>query len=267
MIGLIVGTSEGKNILSGLNEFTEDIFISTATAYGAELLKDYKYKIFNEKPLDVSGLKEVIQFHGIKILIDASHPYALEITKNAMEACKSCGVQYVRYERPSVVEKFKDNKNVIIVEDYDSLYLHLKKVEGNILNTTGSRNIDKIKNFNLNNRVIHRVLPSLKVLEEVLELGIMVEDIVAMKGPVGYELNCGFIKEYNAKAILMKDSGVQGGTDHKIKAAIANNILAFIIGRKPMSYSEVFYNEQELIKYISKCLYKLNLGIVDNVNI
>jgi len=251
MIGLIVGTSEGKNILSGLNEFTENIFISTATAYGAELLKNYKYKIFNEKPLDLVGLMKVIKLYDIKILIDASHPYALEITKNAMEACKSCDVQYVRYERPSVVKKFKENKNVIIVEDYDSLYLHLSKIEGTILNTTGSRNIDKILSFNLKNRIIHRVLPSVKVLEEILELGIKVEDIVAMKGPVGYELNCGFIKEYKAKAILMKDSGVQGGTFDKIKAAIDNNIPAYIIGRKPMDYSEVFNSEIEIIKHIS----------------
>ena len=254
MIGLIVGTSEGKNILEGLNEFTEDIFISTATAYGAELLKNYRYKIFNDKPLNLIGLIEIIKVHNIKMLIDASHPYALEITRNAMEACKSCGIQYVRYERPSVVEKFKENKNVIMVDDYDSLCPYLKEVEGNILNTTGSRNIDKILKFKLKNRIIHRVLPSLKVLEEILNQGVSVEDIVAMKGPVGYELNCGFIKEYKAKAILMKDSGVQGGTEDKIKAAIDNNIQAFIIGRKPMEYSEIFYREVELIKYI-KSLY------------
>lgn len=251
MIGLIVGTSEGKTILSGLNEFTEDIFISTATAYGAELLKDYKYKIFNDKQLDLSALTGLMRFHNIKILIDASHPYALEITENAIQACESCGVQYVRYERPSVVKKFKDNKNVIVVENYDNLYPYFKEIEGNILNTTGSRNIDKIISLNLNNRIIHRVLPSVKVLEEILELGIRVDDIVAMKGPVGYNLNCGFIKEYDAKALLMKDSGVQGGTDHKIKAALDNNIPAFIIGRKPMAYAKVFYSELELLKYIS----------------
>jgi len=250
MIGLIVGTSEGKNILSGLNEFTDDIFISTATAYGAELLKDYKYKIFNEKPLDLVGLKQVIKNNDIKILIDASHPYALEITENAIKACKINGVQYVRYERPPVVEKFKDNKNVIVVENYDSLYKYLKTIDGTILNTTGSRNIDKILDLKLNNRIIHRVLPSVKVLEEILELGVNIEDIVAMKGPVGYELNKGFIREYNAKAILMKDSGVQGGTEDKIRAAIDNNIPAFIIGRKPMEYSKVFYSELELVKYI-----------------
>ena len=45
MIGLILGTVEGKKILSLLNKFTEDIFVSTATEYGGELLKNYKYKI------------------------------------------------------------------------------------------------------------------------------------------------------------------------------------------------------------------------------
>jgi precorrin-6A/cobalt-precorrin-6A reductase len=254
MIGLILGTSEGKSILSKLNEFTEDIFMSTATSYGAELLKDYKYKVFNDKPLDLKGLMEVITKHNLKIFIDASHPYALEITKNVMEACENCGIQYIRYDRASVVEKFKDNKNVIMVEDYDSLGVHLKKVQGPILNTTGSRNIDKIISFKLSNRVIHRILPSVVVLEEILELGIRVEDIVAMKGPVGYALNCGFINEYNAQAILMKDSGVQGGTEEKIKAAIDNNIPAFVIGRKPMKYSKVFSSELELIRYVKSIL-------------
>ena len=43
-----------------------------------------------------------------------------------------------------------------------------------------------------------------------------------------------------AKAIIMKDSGVQGGTQDKIKAAIDNNIQAFIIGRKLWSIQRCF---------------------------
>ena len=250
MIGLILGTSEGKDILARLNEFTEDIFVSTATAYGAELLKDYKYKILNEKPLNLNSLIEVIKKYNIKIFIDVSHPYALEITKNVMESCECCGIQYIRYERPKVAEEFKGNKDVIMVEDYESLRPYLEKIEGTILNTTGSRNIDKIVSFNLKNRIIHRVLPSVKVLEDVLNQGIKTEDIVAMKGPVGYELNCAFIREYHAKAIIMKDSGIQGGTKQKIEAAIDNNIPAFIIGRKEVDYSQVFCSEVELIEYI-----------------
>ncbi len=51
MIALILGTSEGREILSLLNKFTDNILISTATAYGGEILKNYKiqkikYKTF-----------------------------------------------------------------------------------------------------------------------------------------------------------------------------------------------------------------------------
>ena len=82
MIALILGTSEGKNILSLLNEFTDNILVSTATTYGGDILKTYKYKTLNTKPLDLNGLKQMLIKQGISVLVDASHPYALDITKN-----------------------------------------------------------------------------------------------------------------------------------------------------------------------------------------
>lgn len=251
MIALILGTSEGKKILSMLNEFTEDIFISTATTYGGEILKNYRYKVLNTKPLDKLKLVESFKENKVHTVVDASHPYALEITKNTMEACEHLGIEYLRYERPSVLEKYKDEKLIVEVESYETLKESLKNIKGNILNTTGSRNIAKLLNLKLNNRIIHRVLPSVKVMEECINLGVAVEDIIAIKGPVSYELNCAFIKEYEAKAILLKDSGVQGGTEEKLKAALDLGIPAFVIGRKAVNYSNVFYSEREIVNYIN----------------
>lgn len=251
MIGLILGTSEGKRIVSLLNKFTDDIFITTATSYGGELLKDYNYKKLNTVPLDSKGLIRAIEENHIKVLVDASHPYALEVTKNAMEACKVCNIDYIRYERPFVVDKYENNPNVIVVDSYEKLYEHLIKIKGNILNTTGSRNIGKILDFNLPNRIIHRVLPSPKVIDELSDLQVKIDDIIAMKGPISYDLNCSFIRELNAEAILMKDSGVQGGTEEKIKAAIDSGILAFVVGRKKYQYNKVFYSTDRLVEYLN----------------
>lgn len=250
MIGLILGTSEGKKIVSLLNEFTDDLFITTATSYGGELLKDYKYKILNTSPLDLKGIIDTINEKNIKILVDASHPYALEVTQNAVEACSKCGIEYVRYDRPSILEKYIGNDSVKIVKDYNELKTELIKIKGNILNTTGSRNIEKILSFNLENRIIHRVLPSLKVFNELDKISVKPEEIIAIKGPVSYDLNLSFIKEYNAKAIIMKDSGVQGGTDEKITAVIDSGITAFVIGRNKMKYDNVFNSEEKLVQYI-----------------
>lgn len=248
MIGLILGTIEGKKILSLLNKFTEDIFVSTATEYGGELLKKYKYKILNTKPLDLKGLEKAITENKIDILVDASHPYAEVVTKNAIIACEKLNITYVRYERPKA--SICDNKCVVRVKDYNELYLKMRDIKGTILNTTGSKNIDKFIQMNLDNRIVHRVLPSVKVMEKCFSLGVKTEDIIAIKGPISYELNCSFIKEYDAKAIVLKDSGVQGGTEDKIRAAIDNNMAAFVIKRKDNQIKNAFNSEESVVDFV-----------------
>lgn len=250
MIGLILGTSEGKNILSKLNKYTDNIFITTATDYGGQLLKDFKFKRLNTKPLVLEELIEELIENKVKLLVDASHPYALVITKNAIEACKSLGITYVRYERKSVIDNFKEKDNIIKVKDYVELQDKIINIQGTILNTTGSNNIEKFMDMKLKNRIIHRVLPSVKVMEKCFKLGVKAEDIIAIKGPIGYELNCSFIREYSAKAIILKDSGVQGGTDEKLRAAIDMGIKALVIEKHTIKAENCFSTEEEVVDFI-----------------
>ncbi|AJD32431.1 cobalt-precorrin-6A reductase [Clostridium sporogenes] len=254
MIALILGTSEGREILSLLNKFTDNILISTATAYGGEILKNYKYKKLNTKPLNKKELSNMLKKNQVNILIDASHPYALEVTKNAREVSKDLNIEYVRYERPSSAEEFKGNKKVVFLEDYKDLNEALKNIKGNILNTSGSRNMDKILDLKLENRIIHRVLPSVKVLEDCFNLGVKVEDLMAIKGPISKELNKAFIKDYDAKALILKDSGPQGGTKEKILACLECDIYALVIRRKKINYEKEFNNIENLVEYISLIL-------------
>ncbi|NFD90293.1 cobalt-precorrin-6A reductase [Clostridium botulinum] len=251
MIASILGTSEGREILSLLNKFTDNILISTATAYGGEILKNYKYKKLNTRPLNKEELSNMLKENQVNILIDASHPYALEVTKNAREVSKDLNIEYVRYERPSSAEEFKENKKVVFLEDYKDLNEALKNIKGNILNTSGSRNMDKILDLKLENRIIHRVLPSVKVLEDCFNLGVKVEDLMAIKGPISKELNKAFIKDYDAKALILKDSGPQGGTKEKILACLECDIYALVIKRKRINYQREFNNIETLVEYIS----------------
>ncbi|MBL4931323.1 cobalt-precorrin-6A reductase [Clostridium paridis] len=251
MIGLIVGTSEGKELLKGLNKFTEDIFVSTATNYGGELLKGYKYKLLNTKPLNKEELKNMLEENEVRKLIDASHPYALEVSINAMEVANELSIEYIRYERPSVIDKYSGHRLVNIISDYSELKNSLSSIKGNILNTTGSRNIKKILDLKIENRIIHRVLASLKVMEELCNLGIEPEDIIAVKGVFSEEFNRAILREYKCEAIIMKDSGVEGGTVQKIEAALKEQIKIVVIGRKQLEYNKVFDNINELIDYVS----------------
>lgn len=256
MIGLILGTSEGKNILSELNKYTDDIFVTTATNYGGELLENYRYKVLNTKPLGLDELKNTLIKNNVELLVDASHPYAVQITDNAIKVCKELNIKYLRYERGSVLENFKDKDKIKVVNSFEELGRELKNIEGNVLNTTGSRNLDKLIELKLKNRIIHRILPTVESIEKTISLGIKVDDIVAIKGPIGYELNCSFIKEYDAKAMILKDSGVQGGTEEKLRAALDMDIYAFVLKRADRSFEYVFNDEIQLVNYIIKNKYK-----------
>ncbi|WP_160674878.1 cobalt-precorrin-6A reductase [Clostridium sp. C8-1-8] len=253
MIALILGTSEGKKILSLLNQFTENIVVSTATSYGGELLKDYKYRLLNTKPLDYGELKSFLLENNIKTLVDASHPYAQVVTENAVKACEALNIEYLRYERPSVADKYKDK--IVSVKDYEELYVELSKIDGAILNTTGSNNINKFISMKLKSRVIHRVLPSVKVMEKCFELGLKTEDIIAIKGPISYELNLAFIDEYSAKAMVVKDSGAEGGTEEKIRAAIDRGVKIFLIERAETKYKNTFDHIEALVNYVGRRFY------------
>ena len=98
------------------------------------------------------------------------------------------------------------------------------------------------------------MLPSVKVLEDCFNLGVKVEDLMAIKGPISKELNKAFIKDYDAKALILKDSGPQGGTKEKILACLECNIYALVIRRKKINYEREFNNIEDLVEYISSMI-------------
>ncbi|WBW96175.1 cobalt-precorrin-6A reductase [Oceanirhabdus sp. W0125-5] len=250
MIGLVLGTSEGREILKRINEFTGDVFVTTATKYGGDILSEYDIKILNTTPLDKKGFMDKIKEHNIEIFLDSTHPYAVEVSKNIIEACNESGITYLRYERESVVERYGDEELVHLVDGYEGLQEVLEKIQGNVLNTTGSRNIKRVVHLNVPNRIIHRVLPTLKVMNEMEEVGIEPHNLIMIKGPVSYQLNKAFYKEYNIECVIMKDSGLAGGTDEKIRSALDLNIPVAVIKKAHMDYPNKFNSIKECVEEI-----------------
>lgn len=251
MIGFILGTSEGKKILSLINKYTNNIAVSTATSYGGELLKNYKIKNLNTKPLNKDELLNWIKQNNIKVLVDGSHPYAQEVTKNAIECVEKLNIDYIRYERLGVLEGIESD-NIVRVKNYDEAIEYFKILDGNILNTTGGNNAARFAEIEFEHRIIHRILPSVQVLSKLLESGIKVKDIVAMQGPISYELEIGFIRQFDIKGLLTKDSGIEGGCLEKFRAIKKLNKKLIVIEKPKFVYNIQFNDPKALIDYIAK---------------
>lgn len=251
MIGFVLGTGEGRAILSHVNKYTDEIVVSTATEYGYEIYKEFKAKHFNYRPLNEDEFKDLITKFGIDTFVDASHPYACEVSKTLIKVCNDLNIEYIRYERKSYFNDLKDNENIIFIDKYEYLEELFKNIDGNILNTTGSNNALKIEGLKSEkNRIIHRILPSPKVISRLLDNGISMENIIAIKGPFGFEINNGIIKEYKIKALITKDSGEEGGMKEKIDSALINNVKIIVIKRLEVNYGRKFNNIEEMINFI-----------------
>ena len=251
MIGFVLGTGEGRDILSHVNKYTDEIVVSTATEYGYEIYKEFKAKHFNYKPLNEDEFKDLIIKFGINVFVDASHPYASEVSKTLIKVCNDLNVEYIRYERKSYFNKLKDNKNVIFIDKYEYLEEVFKNIDGNILNTTGSNNALKIEGLKSeSNRIIHRILPSPKVISRLLDNGISMDNIIAIKGPFGFEINNGIIKEYKIKALITKDSGEEGGMKEKVDSALLNKVKIIVLKRPEINYGRKFNNIREMLNFI-----------------
>lgn len=222
MIWIIGGTTETHELVEKLKG-KRDYIITVATESGKEVLGDERVVVSR---LSKEDMIKFIMDNKIITLIDMSHPYAVEVSKNAKEAAQNCGIEYIRYLRESA-----DLKGAIVFSNMEECMDFLKGIKGNVFFTTGSKNIKDFEKVRGENRFIYRVLPSLESIEECVKNGLKLQDIVAILGPVSCELNEGMFKEYKSEYVVMKDSGIKGGTREKILGCRKLGITPLVIGR------------------------------------
>ncbi|MGL5100600.1 MAG: precorrin-6A/cobalt-precorrin-6A reductase, partial [Fusobacteriaceae bacterium] len=100
MIWVIGGTKDSRDFIEMFPE--KNLLIATvATEYGEELLKEYGIKTLGKK-LSYDEIREFVRDEGIEVVADLSHPYAREISANAIEISKEMNLTYFRYEREEI---------------------------------------------------------------------------------------------------------------------------------------------------------------------
>lgn len=221
MIWVVGGTTEALNLGKHLNR--KPHIITYGTKEGAE--RGTANSIF--KRMDRGEMEAFIKEHSIDLILDVSHPFAKNVTENVRSAAERAGVKYLRYERKTT--PIPDN--ALVVESFEECYGLLKDISGVVFFSTGSNNVSEFEEIRRENRFIYRILPTIESIIKVRSFGVGMEDIVAMMGPFSVELNIEMLKFYDAKYMVMKDSGAAGGTADKIKACEALGVIPIVIGR------------------------------------
>ena len=144
-----------------------------------------------------------------------------------------------------------DTSDSIYVEDTQAAVDYLKGVTGNILITTGSKELHLYTQIpDYESRCTARVLPTRSVVEACTELGFTGKHLICMQGPFDLEMNLATLRYANADYMVTKASGKNGGYDEKCEAALAAGVHLVVIGR-PKEQVEPVMSLAQAEKYLS----------------
>ncbi len=253
MIFLAAGTQDGRELAGVLLAAGYEVTASVVSRYGEELLAKYPGLHVNDQPLDEDGLTSYLQQNKIRLFVDASHPYAANVSKNAMNACRRLSLPYIRYERQSVPVEYE---RTFRVESYEEAAEKAAELGQNVFLTTGSRNVKAFtESPNMTGHTVTaRVLPTAEVIAEMTSLGLTPKNIVAMQGPFSTELNVALYRQYGADVVVTKNSGALGGTDTKLEAARALGLPVVLIDRPKVRYDAMAESFDEVLEFVAKHL-------------
>ena len=227
---VFAGTTEGREIAEFLNRHNLPGYVCVATEYGEKLLPESGVLEISHQRLDVEEMKALFQQKKPDMVLDATHPYAAQVTENIKKACEETGREYIRILREN--QKTEEDSDWIFADSVEEAVELLSHREGNILATTGSKEATKYTRLpDYQERVFLRVLSLPKVALQCGELGFQGKNLICMQGPFSRELNAAMIRQLDCKYLVTKMSGDAGGFQDKIDAARECGCIPVVIGR------------------------------------
>jgi len=252
-VWILSGTSDGPIIVNKLLQLNYIVFVSVVTHKAS---KSYavnpKLHIITGKLNDSSEIIKFIENNKISYVIDATHPFALIITKNLNEACKKIKKPLLVFDRKSEIKPFKNFNYISGLKDIKKEGL----VNKNILLAIGSRLLNETAKHYLKYgaNVFTRVIPTPDSVSKAF-CSCMENSNIAILAPSknGKFLEKSLCEYWKIDYILCRDSGSYSQMNWE-KVVYKTNMELFLVRRPKIKYkdSPIFCDYDKLINQITK---------------
>lgn len=217
------GTSEGHALCRFLSARGAEADVYVATEYGEAVMEPLPgIRVHTGR---LTGDEIVAEIGADALVVDATHPYARQVSENLRAACQNAA--YIRLLRPGT-----EDADVIRVPDTGAAAAWLNLHPVRALLTTGSKELAAFTTVEgYRERLFPRVLPSVPSIEACTGLGFPAAHIIAMQGPFTKELNAALLRQLRAEVLVTKDTGAAGGCGEKLEAARETGARVLMISR------------------------------------
>lgn len=218
------GTTEGRDFSRAAAALGIAVTVSVATDLGAEEQGQAPGITVHSGRLLPGAMAELLQ--GAALCVDATHPYAVEATKNIRAAANAARVEYHRLLRAASTLP----AGSVVLGSAAQAAQYLAATQGNVLLTTGAKELAAFAGLDAA-RLYPRVLPTVAGITACEGAGIPHRNIIAMQGPFTLELNLALMQQFHIRYLVTKDGGSAGGFSEKAQAAAQSGAVLVVLRR------------------------------------
>ena len=254
-VWILSGTSDGPIIADKLLSLNYVVFVSVIS-YKASLVYPMKDKlhIITRKILDELEVCQFLKKYEIDFIIDATHPFATQISANLAQGCKKSNKVLLRFERQT---EFKSSIHSRFVDDLKGIKITDIKNK-NLLLAIGARSLNEVAEYYMRMEVniFARVLATQESISNGFSSCISNSNIAILNPSKFGEIKLEYFlcKNWNIDYILCRDSGSYSQMIWE-EISKRTNIKLFKL-RRPIEnrIKYVFSDYDMLVKFISNNL-------------
>jgi precorrin-6A/cobalt-precorrin-6A reductase len=251
-IWLIGGTTESVQIAQAIAPAPLNCIISVTTEAARSLYPTVPNLKIWVGQLTSPQVKMFIIEHSVVAILDASHPYAVEISQVAITAATNYGIPYLRFERPTwECAADEDIQGVVphppihpstplplYFPNFPDLLASNCLIGHRVLLTIGYRYLPLFQSWQDRATLFARILPSVVAVETALAAGFGGDRLIALRPPINFELEMALWQQWQISLVVTKASGAPGGEDVKQRVAAALGVGLVTIERPAIDYPQ-----------------------------
>ncbi len=246
MILVFGGTTEGRSAVKVVEQSGKPFFYSTlGDTQSVELVHGRRLT----GAMDADTAVAFCRREGIRLLIDAGHPFAEQLHRTVERVAAVCRLPVIRYERRPVPP---DGYAVRCADYADAIRRMEADGAEHLLALTGVRTIRKLRPFWERHDCRFRILDREESIAEAVAAGFPCEKLLFYRPD---EPESAVLERVRPSAVLTKESGEAGGLPAKIEAARRLGLPIYVVERPalPDSFERV-YTEAGLLRRIDELL-------------
>jgi precorrin-6A/cobalt-precorrin-6A reductase len=252
---LIGGTQESAELAAQLVQLQIPCVVTVTTEAARSLYPRSSYLRLWVGKLTPTQIPHFLQTHSIGAILDASHPFAVEISKLAIASATQAQIPYLRYERQQYqgeTEALADTAppdQSCFFPDFTSLLDSEILQAERVLLTIGYRPLPQFQDWHDRATLFARILPSPVALAAALTSGFTPDRLIAIRPPISASFEQALWQHWQISTVVTKASGTAGGETIKRQLAAELGIKLIIIERPAIAYPNQTSDKQVALSF------------------